>query len=508
MVHYERFGEPDDDNEQVLDDDLYNSDCVSNESYHHQSYLNLAEIQKAKQRTLRVVYFSMLVGSISFSIVMSSLWPYLKRIDHTVTETYLGWVNAAYSLGQMLASILFGYWCDRRPSIEPMMLSTLLLLVGSILYGYAESFGLNGIYVVLAARFVLGISAGVISVARTVSAHLSTKETRAKVMAFLALFQAAGFFIGPALQAAAQPVGSKGVYIPAIAFSLNIYTAPCFLLIILSVVNAILLIMYFKEDFDAKTRFKDDAINSRAASMQYEPLDLKMVLVTLILWFVCMTIFTLNETILAPIMMNEFAWTREHTVFYGSIILSIAGVVAIGSFLVVIPLAKKYAEKVVIFSGLFIMLIGFILYLPWGPGTPQLTPEVTTNLTNIVGCPRQYNWCHTTPSIPFIQFIAAALLVGIGYPVASVTISILYSKIIGPFPQGKYMGWFSGMGGIARIIGPLYVSAVYQHYGLRWSAVGSQGILVLSLILMGVFWKRLLPYGDWKQMFMPLPQNV
>lgn len=60
----------------------------------------------------------------------------------------------------MLASILFGYWCDRRPSIEPMMLSTLLLLVGSILYGYAESFGVKGVYVVLAARFVLGISAG------------------------------------------------------------------------------------------------------------------------------------------------------------------------------------------------------------------------------------------------------------------------------------------------------------------------------------------------------------
>ena len=81
-------------------------------------------------------------------------------MDHTVTETYLGWVNAGFSFGQLAASIFFGYWADRRKSIEPMMLSVLLLIIGNILYGYSEAFGKNGIYVVCGARVLLGLSAG------------------------------------------------------------------------------------------------------------------------------------------------------------------------------------------------------------------------------------------------------------------------------------------------------------------------------------------------------------
>ena len=60
------------------------------------------------------------------------------------------------------------------------------------------------------------------------------------------------------------------------------------------------------------------------------------------------------------------------------------------------------------------------------------------------GCPYQYSWCHTTPAIPFAQYLTAATLVGIGYPVAIVCLSILYSKILGPYPQVSCLfGWFS-----------------------------------------------------------------
>ena len=86
----------------------------------------------------------------------------LFQVDHNVTESYLGWVNAGYSFGQLVGSVLFGYWSDKRRAIEPLLLSILLLIVGSGLYGYAEVFGKNGIYVVCAARVILGLSAGII----------------------------------------------------------------------------------------------------------------------------------------------------------------------------------------------------------------------------------------------------------------------------------------------------------------------------------------------------------
>jgi len=144
------------------------------------------------------------------------------KIDPTVTESYLGWINGSYSLAQVIAAIIFGHWCDKRPSIEPLLLSPLLIIIGSCLYSYGELFGVNGVYVVLAARVLQGFGAGTIAVARTVCADLSTLKTRASILAKLATAQAAGFFVGPALQAIVQPIGSKGVHIPGINFSLNI----------------------------------------------------------------------------------------------------------------------------------------------------------------------------------------------------------------------------------------------------------------------------------------------
>jgi len=70
----------------------------------------------------------------------------------------------------------------------------------------------------------------------------------------------------------------------------------------------------------------------------------------------------------------------------------------------------RYPQRIITFFGFLIILTGLILYLPWGPGYPQITQEVTTNITDVVGCPRQYNWCHTTLSLSVAQFIMATLL--------------------------------------------------------------------------------------------------
>jgi len=70
---------------------------------------------------------------------------------------------------------------------------------------------------------------------------------------------------------------------------------------------------------------------------------------------------------------------------------------------------------------------------------PELTFTNGTALHNEVhgggGCPYQYKWCQTIPKISFWQFLTGATLVGVGYPIAAVLLSTLYSKVIGPFPQ-------------------------------------------------------------------------
>ena len=81
-------------------------------------------------------------------------------MDPSVTESFLGWVSAIFGIGQTISAFGFGYWTEKRPSIEPMTFSLVFLFIGSVLYSYAQAFGKKGIYVVLVARLILGISAG------------------------------------------------------------------------------------------------------------------------------------------------------------------------------------------------------------------------------------------------------------------------------------------------------------------------------------------------------------
>ncbi|PIO65345.1 hypothetical protein TELCIR_12991 [Teladorsagia circumcincta] len=64
----------------------------------------------------RSVYIAALcsfVQALQFGLFFSSLWPYLKRLDPTVSESFFGYVVAIYSLGSCLASPAFGYWSNR-----------------------------------------------------------------------------------------------------------------------------------------------------------------------------------------------------------------------------------------------------------------------------------------------------------------------------------------------------------------------------------------------------------
>jgi len=448
-----------------------------------------------RRQTINVMYFTMFVGQIGFSIVMSSLWPYLRKIDSSVKESYLGWVNSAYSLSQLASSVTFGYWCDRRRAIEPLLLSIFLLSLGNALYAYAEAFDTAGVWIVFGARIMLGISAGNVSICRAVVAHIAEKEHLAKTMSYLSMFQSLGFFIGPALQALANTIGD-GIYVPEMKLFVNIYTAPCFLMIAISLLNFVLVLKYFKGEIsDSKQKFKDSEERLRVESVTYAPISKLALIVMLIAYFVSMSVFALNETIMSPLLMNLYAWRRDETVFFGGIILAVSGILGILCFVFIAPLCKLFNDKTIILGGFVVLAVGFLIELPWGPGHLKLTPLPGVNATQ-VGCPRTYKWCSTTPQLPLAQYFVGGALVCIGYPIAFVLINILYAKVIGPHPQGAYMGWLSGVGSLARVIGPLYVTSLWVHTGIRWMAASTAFVVSCVIVLLLSTWKHLIPYSQ------------
>ncbi|PNJ83918.1 MFSD8 isoform 29 [Pongo abelii] len=377
--------------------------------------LETEEHYKSRWRSIRILYLTMFLSSVGFSIVILSIWPYLQKIDPTADTSFLGWVIASYSLGQMVASPVFGLWSNYRPRKEPLIVSILISVAANCLYAYLHIPASHNKYYMLVARGLLGIGAA------------STDEAQV-------------------------PQGN---------------------------------------------------------------IDQVAVVAINVLFFVALFIFALFETIITPLTMDMYAWTQEQAVLYNGIILAALGVEAVVIFLGVKLLSKKIGERAILLGGLIVVWVGFFILLPWGNQLPKIQWEdlhnnsvPNTTFGEIIiglwkspmeddnerptGCSIEQAWCLYTPVIHLAQFLTSVVLMGLGYPACNLMSYTLYSKILGPKPQGVYMGWLTASGSGARILGPMFISQVYAHWGPRWAFSLVCGIIVLTITLLGVVYKRLI----------------
>ncbi|XP_044537160.1 major facilitator superfamily domain-containing protein 8 isoform X6 [Gracilinanus agilis] len=375
------------------------------------------EHRRSRWQSIRILYLTMFLSSVGFSIVIMSVWPYLQKIDPTADASFLGWIIASYSLGQMVASPLFGLWSNYRPRKEPLVISIFISVAANCLYAYVHVPPSHNKYYMLVARALVGFGA-------------------------------------------ANP----------------------------------------EEVHDAQGS-----------------IDQVAVITTNILFFIILFIFALFETIATPLTMDMYAWTREQAVLYNGIILAALGVEAVIVFMGIKILSKRTGERMLLLGGFIIVFIGFFILLPWGNQFPKIQWEDLHNNTisdtssgervtyfwklsagnsseGPTGCPVKQSWCLSTPMIHLAQFLVAAVLIGMGYPTCNVMSYTLYSKILGPKPQGVYMGWLTASGSGARILGPVFVSQAYTDLGPRWSFSLVCGILLLAVALLGAVYRRLVPF--------------
>ncbi|KAI6069526.1 Major facilitator superfamily domain-containing protein 8 [Aix galericulata] len=417
------------------------------------------EHYKSRWRSIWIMYLTMFLSSVGFSIVIMSVWPYLQKIDPTADGSFLGWIIASYSIGQMIASPLFGVWSNYRPRREPLVVSTAISVAANCLYAYVHVPPSHNKYYMLTARALVGFGAGNVAVVRSYIAGATSLTERTSAMANTSACQAIGFILGP------------GSGVP---------------------------------DQDAEGSVDHIAV----VAMNF-------------LFFVILFVFAVFETIATPLTMDMYSWTREKAVFYNGIILSVIGVESVTVFMVVKMLSKRTGERAILHGGLLIILIGFFILLPWGKKLPNIqwqeiknnsiprtissemvipfwslqAMQLPSNHSEPVGCPVTQSWCLNTPMIYLAQYISSDILIGLGYPVCNVMSYTLYSKLLGPKPQGVYMGWLTASGSGARILGPVFVSQIYTHLGPRWAFSLICGVVIISLLVLEIVYKRLIAFS-------------
>ncbi|ESP02723.1 hypothetical protein LOTGIDRAFT_138023, partial [Lottia gigantea] len=490
--------------------------------------------KKARWRSIRLMYLTMFLSSVTFTISMASLWPYLQLVDRSATADFLGWVVAAYSIGQLVASPLFGFWANYGKSTRwPLVISILINILANVMYGYIESFDDHRDYYLLLSRAMVGFGAGNVAVVRSYVAGATNQEERTPVMANISIFQSSGFILGPGFQAALVPLGYPGpVHIAG--FHFDLYTAPAFFSAIAGIINILLLLTIFKETrLDDVSSFSVQENETVELEPDYRP-DYFAVISSITIFFVVLFIFTVFETIGSPLLMDMYGWSKSQATLYQGIILVGAGCEAIVVSLFVKALAKRFNERKLMLFGFITCLAGYFIFLPWGnvlpvrsvasdssmltdsssPSTPlsttsgpmytNTTDNVTTTTVEPQGCPEYYSWCSYTPVIFLSQFLAGVACIGIGYPVAQIMSYTIYSKILGPKPQAVWMGWLTAAGSAARAIGPVFVTQIYNSYGPRVTFSACCGILLATILFICIISKRLVPFSVQTKLISPV----
>lgn len=206
--------------------------------------------------------------------------------------------------------------------------------------------------------------------------------------------------------------------------------------------------------------------------------------------------------------MDQFAWTKADALYYMGILMSVGAVVACVAFVVIGPLCKRFQErKVLMWGGFLFMVIGGALYFPWGSEPPIIAEEImvtqvnetygnrnnAVNETEIVGCPSVQKWCYYIPAMTVTQFLLGYAFIAIGYPIGVTLIQTIFSKVLGPRPQGVWMGLMTGAGCLSRFMGPVFVSFIYTRYGTIWTFSITTVMMIITMVWLQLVEKRLVP---------------
>lgn len=143
--------------------------------------------------SILIVGFCVLISDMSRGILFPTLWLNIQSLNGNKSD--IGFAVAAFSLGRIISSPIFGtlsVWYGYR---YILMLCNYIMAIGAIIYIFSTS--INNI---IFAQFIMGFSAGSLSVSRSYIAQSSLRiENRTIYLANLTAVQYFAFTCTPIL---------------------------------------------------------------------------------------------------------------------------------------------------------------------------------------------------------------------------------------------------------------------------------------------------------------------
>ncbi|KAL0880525.1 hypothetical protein ABMA27_002919 [Loxostege sticticalis] len=460
--------------------------------------------RRERWRSVYVIYFTMFQMSLGFSIVLTGVWPYLDKLEPGSKKEILGLAVGANPLGQLLFSPLLGLWANRAASARAPLLATLALFVlASMLYANLHLTRPYARYWMVFARFLVGVSSANIAVARSYLSAATLTSERTRAVASVSLAQAAAAPLGPG-----PPYAEPGA--PGPVLRLDMYTAAGWINAVLGVVNfALFLPWCFKErTIAAREAMVAQGKDSEKEALKAMKPDLISSWTLVGAFFVLVFNFVLLETLASSLTMDQFAWSKRQALEYLGALMSAGAVLACLTFALISPLTKFFEERfcistsyvvvymipvdsaLLLWGGFLLTGVASLLCIPWGPGPPPLAPPDAAEAGG--GCPQGAQpWCAESRGLTLTQFLLAYACVSVGYSLGVTLIQTIFSKVLGPRPQGVWMGVLTGAGCVSRALGPIFVSTVYARRGPDATFGSTAALTFAALVALRLVYSRL-----------------
>lgn len=406
---------------------------------------------KGNPKAIRIVLLTVVIMSLQFTLVMPSMYLYMKQYD--ASESFYGLVVAIYSVGSLLGSVLFGWIYDKRPARDPISVSICIGILGNVIYSLIGLYPHYAQWGMLVARFLVGFGSGGVAVCRAYCSEVTSLKNKVAMMAMVSGAQGIGFVIGPALGSGLSflniKLSSNG------DLMIDSYTSPGYLSAICGIINLILVVLFLT---GTGRRGKKAIVQSD------DPLI--PILIVLFMFFASVTVFAIFETDFTILSKRDFGWgtTKNSLYLLVAAILSTVAYIAIAT-----PFFKQTEEKKATTVGFILLILGMLSFIVYRDFENKLSIS---------------------------QLIVGGVCFSFGYPIASTFMFALYSKILNPKVQGAKMGWITASGSLARMLGPIWATNALA-FGDTVLFGGTALFLVFALLVLFACHRLLKPHSDY-----------
>jgi DHA1 family tetracycline resistance protein-like MFS transporter len=381
------------------------------------------------------IFLTVFIDLVGFGVIVP-LVPLYSR-DFGAHGIVIGLIFASYSAMQFIFSPIWGRMSDRHGRRPILLLSTAGACLSYVLF--AVSSGLQNhttaLWLMIVSRLFAGMCGGNITVAQAYIADITPPEKRSKMMGLIGMAFGLGFIFGPIFGG----VGLK-------YFGL---TGPGWIAAAFCAANFIFAFSILAESL----RPGSEHVRPRPHLDQWiHTLTRPKVGLLVMVFFLATFCFSCFESTLPLLVSDHFHLNIEGTdaAQASTIVYLFAFCGIIGAFVqggTIGRLVKMLGEPKLIAVSLVLTGISLAL-LPYLSGT---TPFSWSGLFHAAG------W-------PWVKLLFALALLSVGTSLTRPPVFGLISNLTPATEQGATIGVAQGTGSLARIVGPVYATALYAHH--------------------------------------------